>query len=159
MRRLPLVVVLMAACAAAGCTTVSPAPPPSGPPARARPAAAADAADHPGGGTAVPSAPPVSRVTGTARPDAPATPAQVRSAPRVRVRPAAPGPRRGRAGSAARRAGSGYGGGQPATGRSAVSPPMPLPGGAPDVCRLGETYGGWAHGSPAAHICRRASGR
>ncbi|WP_051951829.1 hypothetical protein [Actinacidiphila yeochonensis] len=29
----------------------------------------------------------------------------------------------------------------------------------PDICRLGQSYGGWAPGSQAATICRRAYGR
>ncbi|MEE4546410.1 hypothetical protein V2S66_31160 [Streptomyces sp. V4-01] len=161
MRPLPLVVVLVAAWAAAGCATVSPAPRPSGPSLSSHPAAVAAGAAHPDGATGArsgpPSAPPVHQAIGTTGPDVASTPhpapAEVRPAPATRVGAAAPDPERRRGRSGRRRPAF-----RPGTNRSGTVPPAPLVGRAPDVCRLGRTYGGWSGGSPAARICRGAYG-
>ncbi|MEC3998583.1 hypothetical protein VSR01_35900 [Actinacidiphila sp. DG2A-62] len=147
MRRFPAAVVLaVAACAAAGCATVSPDPPSAVPSAAATSApAAADGADHLDGvreGPEVPP-PPVHHVLGFTGPGPGAASRAAPSAP-VAVRPAAPRRARGR-------------GTVPDRTRPAGSAP---PAHAlPDVCTLGEAYGGWGGGSQAAHICRRAYGR
>ncbi|MFJ4328925.1 hypothetical protein ACIP3A_38260 [Streptomyces tricolor] len=43
--------------------------------------------------------------------------------------------------------------------RQRPSPARPLLPGAPDVCTLGRTYGGWHKDSPEARICDQAYGR
>ncbi|MBL1083001.1 hypothetical protein JK359_13580 [Streptomyces actinomycinicus] len=47
------------------------------------------------------------------------------------------------------------------TGRPVTDTPGPVPAvpGAPDVCALGRTYGGWHQDSPEARICAQAYGR
>jgi hypothetical protein len=151
-RRLPLTVILMVACATAGCTTVSPDPRPSDPLSPPRPAAVAAPADHQGGGTRAPSGPPAHEVLVATRPKDPSATPRKRPAPRVRLRPAAPNPPRGRARSGRRPDGS-----RPGT-TPGVRPAVPVPIGAVDVCRLGQSYGGWQGGSTAARVCRRAYG-
>lgn len=124
----PFLAPVFAMCALAGCTTVAAQP---GRPARP------SATEQPGR----PEQPddarwsaPAHRVLATARPDRPAPDARRHHAP------AAPAPAPPR----------------PAPRRAAPRPHpvgrLPSPT-APDVCGLGETYGGWAQGGQASSIC------
>ncbi|WP_329129221.1 hypothetical protein OG552_02670 [Streptomyces sp. NBC_01476] len=148
MRRASLALILLTACAAAGCTSVSPstatstATPtdPAAVPRSAAPAHPGPGADRSGGAPAQP--PHAVLETAGAKPPATSSPS---------VPPAG--------GTAA----------PPHHGHRTVVPrPQPRPKAAPratalpggtSVCDLGESYGGWAAGSPAATICRQNYGR
>ncbi len=126
---LPPVFALCAVLASAGCTTVSPQPgaPAPAPSASAPPARTARPDDARVAST------PAHRVLATARPDPPAPDAR----PTARAVPAPAPPRPAL---------------RPAVPRL-KGPARPLLPTAPDVCGLGETYGGWARGGRASSIC------
>jgi hypothetical protein len=124
----PAFATICAVCALAGCTTVSaPTARPSAPPPSTpgRP-------EQPDDARVVPA--PAHRVLATARPKTPAPEGRRDHAPAAAPAPPRPAPRR-----AAPRT--------PASGR------LPRPA-APDVCGLGEAYGGWVPGGQASTICR-----
>ncbi|WP_329362179.1 hypothetical protein OG896_03205 [Streptomyces sp. NBC_00669] len=123
------VFVICAVCALAGCTTVS--APPTRPPAP--PPSAPGRPERPDDVRVVPA--PAHRVLATARPDTPSPDPRHHRAPAAPApAPPHPAPRR-------------------AAPRTHHSGRLPRPA-APDMCGLGETYGGWAPGGQASSICR-----
>ncbi|WP_202237702.1 hypothetical protein [Actinacidiphila reveromycinica] len=128
------VFALCAVYALAGCTTVS--PPPTGGGEAQRPVSGRP--ERPDDVRVVPA--PSHRVLATTRPDTPpsdtpspgapgaAGPARAAPPPRTAARPVVPRPR---------------------------GPARPAPPTAPDVCGLGEEYGGWAPDGQASSICHQ----
>ncbi|MFI6287913.1 hypothetical protein ACIBCM_24735 [Streptomyces sp. NPDC051018] len=128
---------------ASACVAVEPRPLPPPDPGITSPAPAARPQIVQGPGREALEAPPVPPSSAAPVPTSSAEPSRVRQPRKPRaseppVRRTAPVPR---------------------PGPRVPLPPLPaLPSLGPDVCALGESYGGWRRDGPEARMCRQASG-